>query len=147
VTSRISVDTAAGGFIQPGDRVDIILTAEIPINTLTQQFDNNQRRSVASTIFENIHVLAIDQIYATNPETGAAVVGSTATFEMTQGDAEILEEAKTQGDLSLTLRGISDARNRFATSAATISREDNTATPTITIYRDGQPQIVAIRGN
>jgi len=32
VTTRISVDTAAGGFIQPGDRVDIILTQTIQRN-------------------------------------------------------------------------------------------------------------------
>ena len=149
VTTRISVDTAAGGFIQPGDRVDIILTSEIPVNNIDQQLGNTQARSVSATIFENVHVLAIDQVYATNPEGGAAVVGSTATFELTQGDAELLEEAKTRGDISLTLRGINDARSRYATSAAKISRDNNSvkAPTTIAVYRDGQPQIVALRGN
>ena len=39
VTTRISVDTAAGGFIQPGDKVDIILTQSLQasnVNGLNQ---------------------------------------------------------------------------------------------------------------
>ena len=82
VTTRISVDTAAGGFIQPGDKVDIILTQSLQasnVNALNQ----NERIYTADTIFENVHVLAIDQTYSsTSAQGGATVIGSTATFEM-----------------------------------------------------------------
>jgi len=70
VTTRISVDTAAGGFIQPGDRVDIILTQ------------------------------TIQQTFSTSAESGAARIGSTATFEMSQADSELLQEAVAVGSLN-----------------------------------------------
>lgn len=146
VTTRISVDTAAGGFIQPGDRVDIILTHELPQQQSTN-FDFNERRSVSETIFQNVHVLAIDQTFTTIEEGGAAVVGSTATFEMTQGDAEILQEADAKGDLTLTLRGINDARSASGKSAAVTKRKQTGSVSTITVYRQGQPEFVAIKGN
>lgn len=147
VTTRISVDTAAGGFIQPGDRVDIILTADVPLNPATQQFQVQTQQSISTTVFENVHILAIDQTYAAGPNGGAAVVGSTATFEMTQSDAELLQEIESQGDLTLTLRGINDARARPGTSAATVERTDDQSVATITTYRAGQPQVTALKGN
>lgn len=147
VTTRISVDTAAGGFIQPGDRVDIILTEDIPQNRLPGQTTTTQRRSVSSTIFENVKVLAIDQRYATADELGAAVIGSTATFEMTQEDSEMLQETESRGALTLTLRGITDATAGYARSSAKIERNQTQEISTLSIYRGGQPQIVALKGN
>jgi len=147
VTTRISVDTAAGGFILPGDRVDIILTESIQQrnsgNTATGQL---QRVFIAKTIFSDVHVLAIDQTYATAPEDGTAtVIGSTATFEMSQKDAEILQEAVAKGDLSLTLRGIRNSQAN-ARSAATTAKSETGQQSIITVYRDGETQQVAIRG-
>ncbi len=150
VTTRISVDTAAGGFIQPGDRVDIILTEEVPQRRLAGEFTASIRRSVSSTIFENVHVLAIDQQYVTTDELGASVVGSTATFEMTQGDAEFLQETESRGDLTLTLRGITDATNGYAQSSAKMAREvetEESKVSTLSVYRGGQPEVVALQGN
>ncbi|WP_051279834.1 Flp pilus assembly protein CpaB [Hellea balneolensis] len=43
VTTRISVDTAAGGFIQPGDRVDLILTQAVQRNLNNTNQTGNQR--------------------------------------------------------------------------------------------------------
>lgn len=144
VTTRISVDTAAGGFIQPGDRVDIILTQAVQSqNPLASQ--SNQRIFSADTIFENVHVLAIDQTYSTGIEGGATVIGSTATFEMSQEDAELLQQSVSKGDLSLTLRGIIRS-NAPARSAAKNEKEEVETASALTVYRGGQPQQVAIRG-
>ena len=145
VTTRISVDTAAGGFIQPGDRVDIILT-----QTIQRQDNNNQgvnqRVYVSDTVFKNVHVLAIDQTFSTTAESGATKIGSTATFEMSQEDSELLQEAVAKGDLSLTLRGMRNSR-ATARSSATIVKEEENKQSILTVYRGGQPQQVAIRGN
>ena len=81
VTTRISVDTAAGGFIQPGDHVDIILTTQAPADPTQPNFRSTQQLFTANTIFENVRVLAIDQTFSTNSEAGATVIGSTATFD------------------------------------------------------------------
>ena len=144
VTTRISVDTAAGGFIQPGDRVDIILTQSIQ-RERTSNTQAQQRVYVSDTIFENVHVLAIDQTFATSIEGGATVIGSTATFEMSQVDAELLQESVSKGDLSLTLRGMIRS-NAPARSTATEEKKEIAVQSTMTVYRAGQPQQVAIKG-
>jgi len=142
VTTRISVDTAAGGFIQPGDRVDIILTTDAP---QTAGANGSRKTSyVAQTVFDNVHVLAIDQTYTSSPEGGAAVLGSTATFELSQSDAELLQQITAEGDISLTLRGIENRRS-YAPSAARVNRNSGEVS-TLTVYRGGKPQQVAITG-
>ena len=143
VTTRISVDTAAGGFIQPGDRVDIILTQTVQSNN---SGGSSQRQFIADTIFENVHVLAIDQTYSTGAEGGAAVIGSTATFEMSQEDAELLQQSVSKGDLSLTLRGIVRSGARAISTAKTAKEKPAETESSLTVYRGGQPQQVATRG-
>jgi len=73
VTTRISVDTAAGGFIQPGDRVDIMIRENFPVSRNNQgRRDRSVQRSslyVAQTVFENVKVLAIDQTFTTGPDS------------------------------------------------------------------------------
>ena len=145
VTTRISVDTAAGGFMQPGDRVDIILTQTVQPSRSASSTQSSQRVFIADTIFENVHVLAIDQTYSTSAEGGAAVIGSTATFEMSQEDAELLQQSVSKGDLSLTLRGIIRSGARAISAAKTEKKQVETES-TLTVYRGGQPQQVAIRG-
>jgi len=101
VTTRISVDTAAGGFIQPGDRVDIILTQTIQRNRNGNNQSGNKRLYVSDTVFENVHVLAIDQTFSTSAESGATKIGSTATFEMSQEDSELLQEVVAKGLIAI----------------------------------------------
>ena len=146
VTTRISVDTAAGGFIQPGDRVDLILTQAVQRSRNDGTQNTNQRVYISDTIFENVHVLAIDQTFSTTAESGATKIGSTATFEMSQGDSELLQQAVAKGDLTLTLRGIRNSRVKAPTTAS-FDKEETDTQSILTVYRGGQPQQVAIRGN
>ncbi len=149
VTTRISVDTAAGGFIQPGDRVDVILRENF---TIRRDNNQNQRRTaernnlfLAQTLFENVKVLAIDQTFSAGPESGAAIPGSTATFELSQPDAELLQEAEGYGDIFLTLRGVNGS-GYTGRSAARVTRDNEEPEQTsITIYRSGQPTPVALQ--
>lgn len=143
VTVRISVDTASGGFIQPGDKVDVILQE-------TLQPDSNfgepsQPQIVASTIFENVTVLAIDQSFRNNPDGGAAIPGSTATLELSPRDSERITIAQVRGDLSLVLRGFSRSSAR-ARSHASQPLDPEKAPPPMTIYRAGNAQTVVVRG-
>ncbi|WP_298916098.1 Flp pilus assembly protein CpaB [uncultured Algimonas sp.] len=143
VTVRISVDTASGGFIQPGDRVDIILQETVQPNLAGA---GSQPQPVASTIFENVKVLAIDQAYAATDETGAAIPGSTATLELSPRDAERITVAQVRGDLSLVLRGFAGA-TAPAASRANQTLDGGTAAPALTVYRSGNTQTVAVREN
>lgn len=149
VTTRISVDTAAGGFIQPGDRVDIILRESFKIrrDTSRGQQKTTQRTNhfMAQTLFENVKVLAIDQTFSTGPESGAAIPGSTATFELSQSDSELLQEAEGYGDIYLTLRGVTGSGYKGRSAARILRDGEEPESSTLTIYRSGQPTPVALQ--
>lgn len=118
----VSVDTAAGGFILPGDRVDVILTREVetpnPLNP-----EATIKRNVAATLLQNIKVLAIDQT-AQAPAEEKAVVGATATLEVNVRDAEALALARAEGDLTLLLRSYADAAGPRGLTAGGVRRGD-----------------------
>ena len=103
VAVEISVETGAGGFILPNDRVDIILTREMDV------IEGSEVKTVftSHTIFENVRVLAIDQTYREVDEE-EVVVGSTATLELNGPDSELLARADASGDISLALRSVAD---------------------------------------
>lgn len=146
ISTRINVESAAGGFIQPGDRVDVILTTNME-NTLVGMQNNGAPKNYFSrTIFENVKVLAIGKA-STSATGGAAYVsGSTALLELSQADAEVLIEAQSKGDLSLTLRGLNRRKAAFVPSAATTARKETNTVSSVTLYRSGQSQQVSIQG-
>lgn len=102
ISIKISPETGAGGFILPNDRVDVILTKRASAGG--DSADSYQ----SETILNNVRVLAIDQ--SVQEEDGRqVVVGKTATLELGPNQAEVLALAKQLGELSLALRGLSDA--------------------------------------
>ena len=102
VSTEISPETGAGGFILPNDRVDVVLTRRL------KNPDSNQPDVVNSEIIlVNIRVLAIDQ--APKEKDGQnAVVGKTVTLELKPGQIATLAAARQAGTLSLALRSIAD---------------------------------------
>lgn len=99
----VTVDQAAGGFILPGDEVDVLLTRK------KDGANGKAAMFLSETVLRNMKVLAIDQ--TTRPEKdAAAVIGATATLEVDAEQAETLAAAKAAGTLSLTLRSYADAR-------------------------------------
>ncbi len=103
VATEISAETGAGGFILPNDRVDVILSrrdreAERLTGIETQ---------VAETLLSDVKVLAIDQ--HVEDKTGRAMVGRTATLELSPRQVETLAMGRLMGTLSLALRSLADA--------------------------------------
>jgi pilus assembly protein CpaB len=103
ISTEISPETGAGGFILPNDRVDVILSKR----------DKNPTRSGApdvinsEIILSNVRVLAIDQ--APKEKDGQnTVVGKTVTLELKPEQAETLARARQAGTLALALRSITD---------------------------------------
>ena len=142
VSVRISADTAASGFINPGDRVDIILTKR---NVVQQGRQNAGALFSAVTIFENVEVMAIDQTYTTGADGNATVVGSIALFQLSQEDSEVLTAADSDGELSLTLRGLSGSRSLAARSKATIGQMKESKVSSLKIYRSGKTEDVMLQ--
>ncbi len=135
---RVSVETAAGGFILPGDRVDVLLTREIKTGD-SGSSDEGVSRFSSSTVLQNIKVLAIDQ--TTRPdEDEQAVVGATATLELGPRDAEALALARSEGELSLTLRSYADTNGPSGRIAA--PRNESRA---IAVHRGGDVQMVVVQ--
>lgn len=101
VSTPVSPETGAGGFILPNDRVDVILT---PRGTTA---NDRAANTTSETVLRNIRVLAIDQ--TVEEKNGQkVVVGKTATLELTPRQAETLALSHQLGTLSLALRSIAD---------------------------------------
>jgi pilus assembly protein CpaB len=106
VSTQISPETGAGGFILPNDHVDVILTRR----DREAEKATGTEVHVSETILGNVRVLAIDQnVEEKNGQK--VVVGKTATLELSPHQAEALQLAHQLGTLSLALRSITDANS------------------------------------
>ena len=104
VTVPVSQRTGVGGFVFPGDRVDMVLTQSVG-------GDEGEDLRTSETILSNLRVLATDQSTETSTtEDGRTVVRAfrTVTLEVTPRIAEKIAVAQTIGTISLVLRSIAD---------------------------------------
>ncbi len=102
ISTEISPETGAGGFILPNDRVDVLLS---------RRWGSPDRSGpdvvTSEIILSNVRVLAIDQ--TVEEKNGQkVVVGKTATLELKPEQAETLAKSRQSGTLSLALRSIVD---------------------------------------
>jgi pilus assembly protein CpaB len=128
VSTEISPETGAGGFILPNDRVDVLLTRH------DREAENatGVEAVISETILTDVRVLAIDQtIEEKNGQR--VVVGRTATLELSPGQAETLAASRQRGTLSLALRSLIDANS---------NRSDPTSN-VIVVYRGAARQTMS----
>jgi pilus assembly protein CpaB len=124
VSTEISPETGAGGFILPNDRVDVLLSKR----EKSQDTAGGADIVVSEIILSNIRVLAIDQ--APREKDGQnSVVGKTATLELKPAQAEALARARQSGTISLALRSMVDAR------APDAPRPDESSNGMVTVFR------------
>ncbi|MBT8103945.1 MAG: Flp pilus assembly protein CpaB [Gammaproteobacteria bacterium] len=91
VTVRVDDVIGVGGFLLPGNTVDVLAARK-----------GKDRRAIIETILTNIKVLAVDQTAATDEND--PVIVRAVTLEMTPKQAEKLVKARTEGSIQLTLR-------------------------------------------
>src|SRR5579859_3166768 len=104
VSTEISPETGAGGFILPNDRVDVILSRR------EKDSAGGGDLVISEIILSNIRVLAIDQ--APREKDGQnSVVGKTTTLELKPEQTSTLAAARQTGTLSLALRSLVDANS------------------------------------
>jgi len=107
VSTEISAETGAGGFILPNDRVDIVQTRRLK-NPDTNGPTGGNDLILSEVILTNIRVLAIDQ--ATKEKDGqTSVLGKTVTLKLKPEQVAKLAASRQAGSLSLALRSIADA--------------------------------------
>ena len=135
---RVNVETAAGGFILPGDRVDLVLTREANLGNVGAS-EGDRSKFTSATVLQNIKVLAIDQSTRAGDDE-QAVVGATATLELGPRDAEALALAKSEGELSLVLRSYADTAG--PSGRVQTVRVQSSA---VRVYRGGAPEVVVVQ--
>lgn len=109
VTIPVSAKTGVGGFVFPGDRVDLVLTQKI------KGEGEGDGLQTAETILRNLRVLATDQTTDSEVVDGKTVVRDfrTVTLEVTPRIGEKIAVAQEIGTLSLSLRSIADNQGEF----------------------------------
>lgn len=112
VAIPVTATTMAGGFIGPGDYVDVILTYQYRMSNpngdpIAQDvISQSINRLATETILQNVRVLAIDQ--NVNKSDERVRVGKTATLEVDLRGAEAIALARRMGDIGLVLRRLGD---------------------------------------
>lgn len=130
----VTSENAVGGFILPGDRVDVLQTRDAP----TVEGANTGKQVLAETILQNIRVLALDQSTSADKDA-KTIVAATATLEVRPAEAEALTRAKAAGPVTLALRAYTDLGGPSGVVAAS---QDSTV---IRINRGGQTSSIAVR--
>ena len=126
VSTEISAETGAGGFILPNDRVDVLMTRRLKDQT------NSGAPDIVTTeiVLSNIRVLAIDQA-PKEKEGTTSVIGRTVTLELKPEQTPVLASSRQAGTLSLALRSIADVNQ------VTVSANDQARRPGINVVRYG----------
>lgn len=95
---KVAAETAVGGFVTPGDTVDILLT----------QGGGEDLRAV--TILQSIRILGVDQ--DADRQTDQPEVAQTVTVEVTPEEGQKLALAQRAGTLSLSLRSLDNIEDK-----------------------------------
>ena len=126
VAISVNSESGAGGFILPGDHVDVLQSREGENKTISTE-----------VLLQNVRVLAIDQ--TTQPaKDSKTIVGAVATLEVPTADAGVLTAGKVRGDMMLALRPYSEIGGRVGRATEQL---DNT----VRVHRGGQTTEVAVR--
>jgi pilus assembly protein CpaB len=96
VTIRVNDVEGVGGFVLPGDRVDVVLTRQIDKGSATTE-----------VVLQNTKVLAVDQI--ADERSAKAAVAKSITLEVSTVEAQKVWLASSVGNLSLLLRQAGDS--------------------------------------
>jgi pilus assembly protein CpaB len=115
VTIRVNDVDGVGGFVLPGDHVDVSLTRQIDKSNATSEI-----------VLQNVRVLAIDQMADERLDKPAVVKAVTLEVDVT--GAQKLSLAASIGSLSLMLRKAGEANSQY-TRRITLSDLGSPSTP------------------
>jgi pilus assembly protein CpaB len=134
VTIRVNDVEGVGGFVLPGDHVDVVLTRQVEKGNATTQ-----------VVLQNTRVLAVDQ--TADERAAKATVAKSVTLEVDTIDAQKLWLASSVGSLSLLLRKAgetAEVRTRKVTLNDLGTNEpvstDKAATVTVVVTRASAKQ-------
>jgi pilus assembly protein CpaB len=108
VSVRVNDVAGVGGFLSPGNFVDVI-------HTSAKTGARGSDQSMSELLEENIKVLAVDQI--ASAEQDKPVVAKSVTLEVTPVQAEHIIQATADGSIQLVLRNPTDKSSTMAVHA------------------------------
>jgi pilus assembly protein CpaB len=101
VSVRVNDVVSVAGFVQPGSRVDVLLTGNI----------GNSSERQTTTVLENVAVIAVGKSLERNA-SGEAQVSPVITLLVSPDDGQRLALAGQEGRIQLALRNPLDTRQR-----------------------------------
>ena len=134
VTIRVNDVEGVGGFVLPGDRVDVVLTRQIDKGSATTE-----------VVLQNAPVLAVDQI--SDDRAAKAAVAKSVTLEVSTVEAQKVWLASSVGNLSLLLRKAgetAEVKTRKITlkdlGTGEVANDEKSATATVVVTRASAKQ-------
>lgn len=120
VAIEVDAASAAGGFVFPGDYIDVLMTYSIRtrrnnsavLSALINQY-------ATETVLEDVQVLAIDQDAIHSSKS--ATVSRTVTLAVTPQQAETLALSSEMGNLHLALRAVGDQQRKERSKADNVA--------------------------
>lgn len=139
VSVRVDDVVGVGGFLLPGNRVDVLATRRLG--------GGGGDESEAKTILEDLRVLAVDQTASTDKTQ--PVVVRAVTLEMAPDEAETLVKAMSEGRLQLALRNPLDSDKRVVAKPVEVAQPEPVVAPVKAPARPrraADPGVTVIRG-
>jgi pilus assembly protein CpaB len=116
MTIRVNDVIGVGGFVLPGDRVDVLLTR-----------DTGDRNFVTDVVLQNLKVLGVDQ--EANDAKDKPAVARAVTLEVSTPDGQRLVLASEVGTLSLALRNGAGDQDFVQTNTVHVRDLSRTVSP------------------
>jgi pilus assembly protein CpaB len=135
---RVNDVSGVGGFVTPGDRVDVLLTRRLDGDNM-----------ITTTVLQDIVVRGIDQL--ADEDLDKPNVVRTVTVEVSPEEAQRLALAQEAGTLGLTLRNLAttdkaDLRSLGVNELTASPSKQKGGAPTVTIIRGGERSSETVRG-
>ena len=120
VTVPVDSVSSVCGFIKPGSRIDVVLTAtEEKLGLVTgQTAKETGSRVVSSVILQNVTVIATDREYDLQSDTSGY---GTMTLSLPTKAAIMLVQARTMGQITYLLRNVRDTKTEQDRTNVTVA--------------------------
>ena len=120
VTVPVDSVSSVCGFINPGSRIDVVLTAtEEGLGLVTgQAAKETGSRIVSSVILQNVPVIATDRDYDLQSDTSGY---GTMTLSLPTKAAIMLVQARTMGQITYLLRNMRDTKTTQDRTGVTVA--------------------------
>ena len=129
VTVPVNEVVGVGGFVLPGDRVDVFLSRQPRLG----ENGGQPQQAFSDVVLQNARVLAVGQL--ADDKTDKPSIVNAVTLEANQTDGQKLALAASVGSLSLMLRKSGDTSERPSRrlSSSDLGRQTNNADAAVTI--------------